>query len=53
MFCVLVVLRCARTISEVATVPKVNAVVVNAHVLLQTGNVILMFVETAGLGMCL
>lgn len=42
--------RLVRTGSEVVIVPKVSAEVVNVHVLLLAGNVILMFAEIAGSG---
>jgi len=43
--------RCARISFEVVIVQRVSVEAVNAHVLLPIENVILMFVEIAGLGM--
>lgn len=42
--------RLVRIGLEVVIVPKVSAEVVNVHVLLLAGNVILMFAEIAGSG---
>ncbi|KAK3131692.1 hypothetical protein QOZ80_6AG0510020 [Eleusine coracana subsp. coracana] len=44
------VLKCARIVFEVVIVQRVSVAVANVHALLLTGNVILMFAETAGLG---
>lgn len=43
----------ARTVFEVVIAQKVSVAAANVRVLLLTGNVILMFAETVGLGMYL
>jgi hypothetical protein len=50
-FCIPGVPKCARIVFEAAIVQRVSVAAANVHALLLIGNVILMFAETAGLGM--
>jgi len=51
--CIPGVPKFARTVFEVVIVQRVSVAAANARALLLIGNVILMFAETAGLGMYL